>query len=163
MLYILTPWLICFVPGSLYFLFFLTYFTHPSNTLSSGDCLFVLYIYVSIFFFCCCCYIYSLFKNISHITDINHTVFTFHWVISLHIKSPESIHVIPNGKMLFLLWLNNIHIYMWYIHTTSILSIHLSMDSYFDIVKLYIYIFKILYFIFILYLYIAYHNPMLYS
>ena len=62
-----------------------------------------------------------------------------HFIISLHIKSSESIHVVPNSKMLFLLWVNNINIYMWYIHTTSIFSTHLSMDSYFDVVKLNIY------------------------
>ena len=103
-----------FVPGSLYFLFFLTYFTHPSNTLSSDDCLFVLYIYVSGFFVVVVVVvvIFLHFFLIFHIS-LKSIIQYSHFIISLHIKSSESIHFVPNGKMLFLSWVNNIHIYIY--------------------------------------------------
>ena len=54
--------------------------------------------------------------------------FTFTFSVCLTLYSTilsRFFHVVANGTISFFLWLSNI---LWYLHTTSSLSVHLLMD-----------------------------------
>ena len=61
---------------------------------------------MSLFLFCLLCVLGSTYKW-------SHTVFVFAWLISFNIILYRFIYVVTNGKISFLLWLNNNP----YIHT----------------------------------------------
>ena len=94
-LYILSPWLIDFVIGSLYLLIFLTYFTHlppPTSLLTTR----LFSASASLFLFCS-----SIFFDFLHSTyKWNHTVFWF-FPSDFSIIPSRSIRAVANGKISF--------------------------------------------------------------
>ena len=96
-LYILSPWLIYFVIGSLYLLIFLTYFTHLPTPAS----LVTTYLFsasASLFLFC----LSSFFVFLHSTYKWNHTVLLFAaWLFSHSIIPSRSIHAVANGKVSF--------------------------------------------------------------
>ena len=77
---------IYFITGNLYLLVSLTYFTPYLNPLPSGDHLFVLCVYESVFGLFClfACFSDSIYKG-------NHTAFVFLWLISLSVTPFRSM------------------------------------------------------------------------
>ena len=95
--YITSPWLVCFITDSLYFLIPFTYFTQSSTPFPSGNHQFVLDIYDSASvlsdpFFC--------FFQIPH-TSVLWYLSPSVWLISLSMILSRSTHVLANGKISF--------------------------------------------------------------
>ena len=90
MLYIISPWLIYFITGSLYLL--TPHFAHPPQTppLATTD----LFLSMSLILFT---YLFVLDSTYNW----GHTVFVFVWFISLSIMPSTSIHVVSNGEISF--------------------------------------------------------------
>ena len=110
MLYLTSPWLICFITKSLKVSTPLNQFTHPTLTYGSHQSAF---------------YIYELLVfKIPHIR--HHSVFVFLWLISSSIMPLKSIHEAANGKILFF----SMAEYYTYIctHVYDFLSTHPSID-----------------------------------
>ena len=92
MLYIVSPWLLYFVTASLYQLISLTYFTHPTNSLSSGNRLF----FASLSLFCSLiCFV----SQIQHTSEIIWCWFSSIWLILLSIIPSKPSHVVKNVKI----------------------------------------------------------------
>ena len=94
------------------------YFTYPPITLPSGNRSFV---------FCVCASVLLcsfLFEFLGSTYSWNHMI-VFVRVISLGTIPSRSIHAVADGKISFFLRPSNIPLY---IHITSFLSIHQSMD-----------------------------------
>ena len=90
-MYISFIWLI-FVPGSLYFLIFLTYFTHSSTVLPSDNHLFVFCIYESV----SVCYVCS-FAFLDSISKWNHMIFLLYWLCQ-HFWLCRSQQIVENSS-----------------------------------------------------------------
>ena len=100
MLYITSPWFIYYITGGLYLLIPFSNFTHWPQPLLSGNHLFVLCIYESVFvlFF----RFYILVQYLSFAS----------WLISLSIIPSRSIHTVLNGKISYFLWLSEFPLYI---------------------------------------------------
>ena len=90
-----------FVTGSLYVFIQFIYFTQPPTSFSSADHPIVLYLGIC-YCFVLLMYLFVLFFDFT--CKWNHVVSVFVWFTSLCIISLRSIHVIPDGKILFLFY-----------------------------------------------------------
>ena len=95
-LYITSPWLVCFITGSRYFLISFTYRTQSSTPLPSGNHQFVLRIYDSVSVLSAPFFFFS-----DSTCKCDHMVFLSVWLISLSMIVSRSTHVFANGKISF--------------------------------------------------------------
>ena len=98
-LYISSLGLFYFITGSLSLLTSLTYFSHPTTPLPSGNHLFVLCIYDSVSVLCL--FFFFFFLKIPHISEIIQCLSFNAWLISLSIIPSRFIQVVTNDKILF--------------------------------------------------------------